>query len=162
MDAIEASNLTNAVSTWDVTLRCVTEQDWPSLWKLLTNPEVSRYLTWSAYTSENEGRLFLKKAIESNKMPDQFLAIVYRNFLIGTLHAIEKGKEVQIGFSVLPLYKTLELDRKALHILLQELGKERCYFDLHHENSHSISVVERLGFKKKEEISDSRCRWRKS
>jgi predicted dehydrogenase/RimJ/RimL family protein N-acetyltransferase len=162
IDAIETANLTNTVSTWDITLRPLTEQDWPSLWELLTDPEVSRYLTWSAYTSENEGRLFLKKAIECHKMPNQFLAIIYKNSLIGTLHAIEKEGEIQIGFSVSPLYRTLELDRRALHNLLQGLNTERCYFDLHCENSHSISVVESLGFKKREHISDFRYRWRKA
>ena len=93
-------------------------------------------------------------------MPNQFHAVIYEDRLIGTLHAIEREEGVQIGFSILPKYKALELDRKALQFLLKELSGSKCYFDLHHENRHSISIVESLGFQKKEQITPSRSRWR--
>lgn len=154
-----------------ISLRSIRENDWPDLWSLISNEDVTHFLTWEKYTSKEAGYAFLKRAMTCISPPDEFLAICFKDKLIGTSHIIKRHEaKLQIGFSVLPNYYQIQADTLALKSLLKYISNSKwntegiveLWVDVHQKNEHAIKVILDCGFIQNQvEIAPKRDRYTK-
>jgi RimJ/RimL family protein N-acetyltransferase len=108
----------------------------------LTDPRVSKYLTWKAYSSQADIEEYVKKSVKKLNYPDEVLAIEAKNEILGTVHFILRpGGIVQFGFGIKPNYWGKGLGRKIVADMLKILStaewKKHCKViraDVHKDN----------------------------
>lgn len=139
-----------------IELRHILPIDFNDMKSYVTNDQVTRFLTWDTYKNEEHVRGFLDKATGLNKFPNEFLGIIYKNKMIGTVHMIErKNKIVQFGFGILPVCWGRGLGAEIVKNVISYLKSgEWIKFvnlvvaDIHKDNVHAIRVLEQCGFTK--------------
>ena len=86
-----------------IVLRNLSESDFKDLKKFVSNSQVTKYLTWKPYFDDKKIREFLEKSIACVDFPNEYLAIIYKGKLIGTIHLIDRYQGcVQFGFGIMP------------------------------------------------------------
>lgn len=86
-----------------IELKHITEGDTKKVLKYITNPKVSRFLTWSPYKDEEKIRKYFDYAIKCRDFPDEIFCIFFNGEIIGTAHLLNRDNEsMQIGFGILP------------------------------------------------------------
>lgn len=156
----------------EVSLRKITKTDFEDLWLHISSAKVAKYLTWQAYKDKEKGKEFLKRAINESSYPSEFLAIIFKTKLVGTIHIIErKSGKSQVGFSVRPEFKDLNIEATAVKKFIELLktrtttkwfsnGQMELIVDIHKKNIHAKRIIRDLGFiLKEEDVQKNRDRY---
>lgn len=84
-----------------ISFRHLDPKDLDCLYLFVKNKNVTKFLTWQAYSSKKETLKYLNIVSQKTNFPDETLGIIYKNILIGTVHLIYRNNhDVQIGFGI--------------------------------------------------------------
>jgi RimJ/RimL family protein N-acetyltransferase len=116
-------------------------KDKKSVTTYVSNPRVTRFLTWKAYKNEKLIVKYMEKAISKTSYPDEVLVIEYKGMVIGTIHMIERlGRAVQFGFGIIPSYWGYGFGRIVIKSIIEYIRKtawNKCkviWADVHRDN----------------------------
>lgn len=130
-----------------------------------SNAQANQYQAWVPKSME-EVEVFIKKQPQAFNLPHTWfqLAIVYQESerMIGDLgvHFIgSQNKQVEIGFTLDKDYQgqgyATEAVTRLIDYLFGELGKHRITASIDPKNLSSITLVERLGWRKEAHFKES-------
>lgn len=132
-----------------IAFRNLLKSDFESLKAFVGDKRVTRYLTWESYTEDKKVINFLDKAGECTEFPNEYLAVIYKQRLIGTVHLISRGNGyIQFGFGITPPYwgKGIgnEIVKKAINYIKTSSWLENAveiWADTHQENIHAKKIL---------------------
>lgn len=145
-------------------IRPVKSADLDGLWKYCSSPEVTRFLTWDYYTSYEEFlQFFNSKMMVLSKLPNVFLSICYGNDVVGSIHIIERNKEIyQIGFGIIPALWRKGIGTRVMQLLLDYIRAHSPYQtyqlwgDIHKDNFPMKNLLLKFEFKFNSKIPNAR------
>ncbi len=134
------------------------EGDIEELWLLISDPDLSEYLTWDMYTDKKTAQEFLLQATKKTGYPDEFVGLVENGRLIGTTHCIERYKgKYQFGFSALPHHLKSVAFQKSILDVISTIASDghgwgravnaELLLDLHVRNAVARRVASIIGFR---------------
>lgn len=139
-------------------LRPFEGKDLPFFVAYRADPAVARYQSWSDYTM-SDGEAFLREQSGLRfGVPNSWfqiaVALQTSDELIGdcVIHFLESRQQVEIGFTLARVYQGQGYAREALACLLgflfETLQMHRVTAVTDVRNSHSVQLLERLGFRR--------------
>ena len=138
-------------------LRKLTKNDAADIYAYAGDPEVSRYLLWSAHSSLAVTKRYLDQAVRQYRHGDLFdFAVVLRkeNRVIGTCgftSCREASSAGEVGYVLSPAYRGQGLATEAVMLLLRwgfcHLKMNRIEARYMVENTASRALMERCGMK---------------
>lgn len=149
-----------------IRLRPLRMDDAPDVFGMYSDPEVTRYWSFSAWTQPAQAQAWLAERIGwgppsvygwamANRADDRFIGTTALFALSGPTHRAE------LGYSLLPSLQgqglATEAVRRALDFGFDTLGLERVEADVDPRNLASCRLAERLGFQREGLL---RNRWR--
>lgn len=140
-----------------ITLKHFTDTDIPMIRNYLTDPDVSKYLTWKPYSNDSEMNAYYTYARECTSFPDEIFIIYTDTTMIGTAHIIidgEQHKTAKMGFGLLPEYWHKGLGANVLHTILEYITNspewssaiERVQGSIHIDNTRAKKMALSCGF----------------
>ncbi|MEL7247947.1 MAG: GNAT family protein [Bacteroidota bacterium] len=146
-------------------LRPVVLTDKNAMFAYRSNAQANQYQAWVPKSME-EVEVFIKKQPQAFNLPNTWfqLAIVHQESerMIGDLgvHFIgSQNKQVEIGFTLDKDYQrqgyATEAVTRLIDYLFGELGKHRITASIDPKNLSSITLVERLGWRKEAHFKES-------
>ncbi|MCX7032513.1 MAG: GNAT family protein [Arenimonas sp.] len=149
-----------------IRLRPLRMDDAPDVYEMYSDPEITRYWSFSAWTQPAQAEAWLAERIGwgppsvygwalADRESDRFLGTTALFSLSGPLHRAE------LGYSLMPTHQgrglATEAVRTALDFGFDTLGLERMEADVDPRNEASCRLAERLGFQREGLL---RNRWR--
>jgi ribosomal-protein-alanine N-acetyltransferase len=137
--------------THQVDLRSFRPEDIDAVWEWASDPEFTRYLTWSTYTRRGDLAAHLDVASRRVGCPDQMWGILCAEVLVGSIHAIRRTEgAVQFGYGVVRQHWGRGIApaacRGAIQIIEREWPCRELWADVHRDNHRGRAVALRLGF----------------
>lgn len=139
-------------------LRWMTEADIPALFELFSNPEVTRYWSWSAYTEIEQAEKLLRNIHEHFAERSLFnwgFARREDDRIIGTCTLAdlsEQHRRAALGYALNRAYWGQGYGREAVRRVVEfgftSLELHRLEADADPRNTPSIQVLEGLGFQR--------------
>lgn len=137
-----------------IILRHIQKSDYRCLKSYITDSRATKFLTWKPYKNEKRIKDFLNLSINLNKYPNEFLGIICKKKLIGTIHLIARdNKKVQFGFGIMSKfwgkgYGSQIIKQSILYIKKSIWGlyNNEIIIDIHKDNVFAERVVEKNGF----------------
>jgi RimJ/RimL family protein N-acetyltransferase len=146
-------------------LRPVSIDDKESIFKYRSDSETNKYQGWIPETIEDVEVFIGKISVEINEPETWFQFVIFEkesDKLIGDigLHFMDsENKQVEIGCTLNKDYQgkgyAIEALKIILDFLINTLEKHRIVTSIDPENSNSIRLVERLGFRKEAHFVES-------
>ena len=141
------------IQTKRLILKEITENDFSSLFALLTNEEVKKTYLVPDFKSEEDFLKMFRHLQNLSQNPDSHTAGIFLNgILIGLFHKVEiYGDRVEVGYAIHPTYKNQGYATEALQAGIEyffEKGFTEVYAGAFKTNSASIRVMEKAGMKK--------------
>jgi RimJ/RimL family protein N-acetyltransferase len=135
-------------------LRRLVPPDAAAISRYRSLPEVARYQSWEAFTSEEADRLLAEQAGVAPDTPGTWLQLaIVADAVVGDcgLHFLD-DKQVELGITLDPAhqgkgYATAVL-RAVLNHLFGVLGKHRAVATTDAENATAAALFARLGFRR--------------
>jgi len=147
------------------------DKDFNQLWLYVSDPKVTKYLTWKAYTHKEELKKYLSAAKKKKSYPDEVLGIYLNKELIGTIHIILRyNKDIQFGYGLIEKYWSKGYATQAVVLALEhiksawlnniDLSDVEIWADVHKDNLRGKNVALRTGLKLlKKNIEPNRDRY---
>lgn len=89
----------------NLSYRHIQKKDLKSVSNYVSDPRVSKYLTWESYSDIRLISDYISKSINKISYPDEVLVIIHKKNIIGTVHIIARQKKVaQFGFGIIPSF----------------------------------------------------------
>ncbi len=149
---------TKTIETERLLLRRFTLEDAPKMYEnWASDPEVTKYMTWPAHTSQENTRQVLTEWIAEYEKKDKYewcLELKETGEPIGSIGAFgvnEKVKSVEVGYCISHRYWhqgiTSEALKAIIEFLMEEVGV--CRISARHDkrNPHSGQVMEKCGLR---------------
>ena len=146
-----------------LTLRKLSKRDSEEVLQLRSDAEVNKYLGRKLSRTVEDALNFISSIIE-NEDDDLFYWVITKtgeDKLLGTIclfDFIENLKKCEIGYELLPKYHgqgiMTEAVRKVLEYAIKTQGIKTIDAQTHKENQSSIKLLQRLNFKKLDDIID--------
>ncbi len=154
------------ISTKRLTLRFLSAADLPALYEIYSHPEVTRYLSWPAWTDIAQAQQMLMDADEGYRTRSALHLGIERRAdhkFIGTcslFHFHVPSRRAEIGYALGRSYwgegYIQEALQALLHYAFQTLDLNRLEADIDPRNPASARTLERLGFQKEGHLRE---RW---
>ena len=151
------------LNTQRLALRPIEANDKYSILKYRSDAETNKYQGWIPKTLDDVDTFFGKLSAEFN-VPDTWfqLAVVEKNYneLIGDIgiHFID-NQQVEIGYTIAKQHQGLgfatEAAKAVINYLFCELKKHRITASIDPENTASVALLEKLGFRKEAHFRES-------
>jgi len=141
------------IKTNRLLLKEITENDFSSLFDLLTSEDVKKTYLVPDFKSEDDFVKMFRHLQNLSQIPDSHTAGIFLNeILIGLFHKVEiHGDRVEVGYAIHPKYKNQGYATEALRAGIAyffENGFREVYAGAFKTNSASIRVMEKAGMKK--------------
>ncbi|MFB7141367.1 GNAT family N-acetyltransferase [Gottfriedia sp. NPDC056225] len=153
------------IETSRLRLRRFKDEDLNNFYKYRSNPDVAIYQGWEKYTVEQASDFIEKQISAAMNIPDSWVQVAIENKksggLIGDIgvHTLTEPNQVEIGFTLEPEFQNKGYATEALKALLaylfNELNKEKIIAIAIEQNTSSIKLIKKLGFKQVETIENS-------
>jgi ribosomal-protein-alanine N-acetyltransferase len=139
-----------------LSLRKMKETDSPQLFKIWSNPEVTRYMNIENFSNEDQAKeiiRYLSELASQNKAIRYTIILKNTNQIIGTcgFNMIDfENAKAEIGYDIDSTYWGNGYGREAVSCLLdyafEHLKFMRVEAKVEPENVHSINLLEKAGF----------------
>ena len=141
------------IQTKRLILKEITENDFSSLFDLLTNEEVKKTYLLPDFKTEEDFMKMFRHLKNLSQNPDSHTAGVFLNeTLIGLFHKVEiNGSSVEVGYAIHPHYWNQGYATEALRAGIAyffEKGFSEVYAGAFKINTASLKVMEKAGMKK--------------
>lgn len=138
------------IQTERLLLKEITENDFSSLFDLLTNEDVKKTYLVPDFKTEADFVKMFRHLQNLSKNPSSHTAGIFLNeILIGLFHKVEiHGDRVEVGYAIHPTYKNQGYATEALQAGIAyffEKGFTEVYAGAFKTNSASIKVMEKAG-----------------
>ena len=145
-------------------LRPLRADDAPALYTLFSDPDVTRYWSFAAWTRPAQACAFieLRQSLDPQRVQTFAIALGPSDRLIGTLtlFLLDNGR-AEIGYALAPAWQGQGLAAEALRIAVAHafdtLGVQCIEADVDLRNQRSARLLEGLGFRCVREVPE---RWR--
>ena len=126
-------------------LREITEADWEVLLKWRNDKITHQSSFNSDLVSVSEHKEFIKNTI-NNPNRRQFL-LEYNEIPVGTIREGRLGKdEFELSYTISPIHRGKKIGQIMMSLyLIERKGSFLC--EVKEDNTHSINMIEKLGFK---------------
>lgn len=150
-----------------ITLRHLSTTDLEPIKAYVCDTNVSKYLTWAAYTNESDIAKYLTLASAKSSYPDEYLGAIWSERLIGTVHIISRGDgNAQTAFGLIPQLWNKGIG-SGLAIELAEyirrtewaVHTRSIWVDIHRDNVAAIKIAVKMGFHFKSSVAPNRDRY---
>lgn len=153
----------------ELTLRHLRPADYDAVYAYVSDPRVTRWLTWDAYSEPEKVARYMRQACSCTGSPDEVLGIVVNGELIGTIHLIVRdGTAVQFGFGIVPRCWGQGLGARAVQAALAYVPQSDwslpviLWADTHRENNAARTILTRAGFAENGHVTEDRIRYTRS
>ncbi|PGM53293.1 GNAT family protein [Bacillus sp. AFS053548] len=154
------------IETSRLKLRRFKDEDVSNFYKYRSNPDVAIYQGWENYTYEQAINFIEKQKSAEMNLPDSWVQVAIENKMngqligdIGVHTLLDPANQVEVGFTLEPLYQNKGYAFEALHrivdYLFNELNKEKINAIADEQNSSSIKLLRKLGFQQIKIIENS-------
>ncbi len=142
-----------------IILRHLKEIDYLAIKNFVTDPEVSKHLTWQPYTNEADIKKYFDTSLTKTNFPDEVLAITMNGEVIGTIHIILRDNAyAQLGFNIFLKYQqdpglAVSIMKEIIKVMqsrwLRHNIKE-VWLDFHKDNKFMRTVADYFKFKERD------------
>ncbi len=144
----------SALKSSKIFFKHITHKNKNSVLKYITNPLVSKFLTWKTYVNKLEIDKYFNYAISCTNFPDEIFCIILNNEIIGTIHMISRGnKSTQIGFGLLPEFWNKGIGLRVLKKNIKFIKSSSWYGEtkeiwavIHKDNIYAKKLFLKFGF----------------
>jgi len=153
------------IETERLKLRRFKDSDLENFYSYRSNPNVAIYQGWENYTYEQAHQFIEKQKLGEVNIPDTWIQIAIESkehkCLIGDfgLHTLLEPLNVEIGFTLEPRFQNKGYATEALKSLIDYLfnvlSKDKITAIAVEQNTSSIRLLERIGFKHVNTIRNS-------
>ncbi|KQL42097.1 hypothetical protein AN960_02275 [Bacillus sp. FJAT-25509] len=154
------------IETSRLKLRRFKDEDVSNFYKYRSNPDVAIYQGWENYTYEQAINFIEKQKTAEMNIPDSWVQVAIEHKMdgqligdIGVHTLLDPANQVEVGFTLEPLYQNKGFAFEALQgifeYLFNELNKEKINAIADEENSSSIKLLRKLGFQQIKIIENS-------
>ncbi|HSD08651.1 GNAT family N-acetyltransferase [Flavobacterium sp.] len=147
-----------------LTLRQLSKEDAEEVFQLRTDPQINKYLDRKPSKTLGDALNFINNINENIKNNESYywaILMTGKEKLIGTICLFDFSKDkknCEIGYELLTEYQgngiMLEAIKKVIEYANQILGVKTIDALIHKENRNSIKLVQKLNFKKLENINE--------
>ena len=141
------------IKTHRLVLKEITENDFSSLFDLLTNEEVKKtYLVPDFKDREDFSKMFNHLKNSSQKSDSRTFGVFLNEDLIGLFHEVAvTGSSIEVGYAIHPHYQNQGYATEALKAGIHhffEKGFSEVYAGAFKINTASLKVMEKAGMRK--------------
>lgn len=134
-----------------------TDMSSETLWRFVSDPRATAFVTWNTYSDKCDFAAFVKRAHGKRAFPEEFLAILAGADVIGTAHVILRDTgHVQIGIGIASTYWGKGIGAVALTAVTNHVRNHWpseytiLLADIHRENERAIRLFQRAGYVQRE------------
>lgn len=134
-------------------LRPLRSDDASAVYTLFSDPAVTRYWSFAAWTRPAQAQAFieLRQSLDPNSVRTFAIALATSDELIGTLTLfLLAGQRAEIGYALAPAWQGQGLATEALRLAIAHafdaLGVQSIVADVDPRNRPSVRLIEGLGF----------------
>lgn len=128
---------------------------------------VTKYLTWNSYKDKLDIQKYIQSSQTKNDFPDEVLAVLFKDKVIGTVHIIYRKDEfIQVGFGVISKLWNKGFGTQIFKILLEyidnskwALKTNKIVADVHKDNIYAIRIIRKYNFIFEKKLNDNRIRY---
>jgi RimJ/RimL family protein N-acetyltransferase len=133
----------------NLSYRHIQKEDVESVSNYVSDPRVSKYLTWKSYSDSHLISEYVSKSVSKISYPDEVLVVIYKKNIIGTVHIIARQKKVaQFGFGIIPSFWGngfgLNIITDMISYINRSEWKKRCNVIWAHVHMDNIWVQKQL------------------
>lgn len=154
------------IETSRLRLRRFKEEDVSNFYKYRSNSDVAIYQGWENYTYEQAINFIEKQKSAEMNIPDSWVQVAIEHKMdgqligdIGVHTLLVPANQVEVGFTLEPLYQNKGFAFEALHgifdYLFNELNKEKINAIADEQNLSSIKLLRKIGFRQIKIIENS-------